>query len=271
MKMITADKLSNAEYHAKTEYISSSAVKEVHGKSLAHWQARKSFKSTPAMAIGTAVHDIVLEGGNGIVRHNGPDRRGKQWSEPFAEAEANDKLLMTAADYDLAIAVAGSVLDHPVGRKMEGKDTINEASFFAKDPQSGLDIKCRPDSYDPNTGAIFDIKTCQDSSPSAVQADIRKYSYPIQAAFYLHTLRCAGFKAERFIFVFVEKTTPYAVNVTELTLGYIAWADSAMHKALSDIKQARETNVYDTGFSTGINMVDIPHWLNQEIANNDDF
>ena len=241
MKMITADKLSNAEYHAKTEYISSSAVKEVHGKSLAHWQARQSFKSTPAMAIGTAVHDIVLEGGNGIVRHNGPDRRGKQWSEPFAEAEANDKLLMTAADYDLAIAVAGSVLDHPVGRKMEGKDTIN------------------------------DIKTCQDSSPSAVQADIRKYSYPIQAAFYLHTLRCAGFKAERFIFVFVEKTTPYAVNVTELTLGYIAWADSAMHKALSDIKQARETNVYDTGFSTGINMVDIPHWLNQEIANNDDF
>tara|TARA_R110002153_G_scaffold15268_2_gene54683 strand:+ start:4581 stop:5387 length:807 start_codon:yes stop_codon:yes gene_type:complete len=264
--VITADKLSNAEYHAKLDYISSSAVKDVHGRSLAHWQARKSFKSTPAMAIGTAVHDIVLERGQGIERHNGPDRRGKQWSDPFSEAEANGKLLMTAVDYDLSLTVAGSVLDHPVGRKMEGTDTINEASFFTEDPQTGLGIKCRPDSYDPETGAIFDIKTCQDSSPSAVQADIRKYSYSIQAAFYLHTLRCAGFKAERFIFVFVEKTAPYAVNVTELTPEYIAWADDSMHKALSDIKQARETNVYETGFSVGINMVDLPRWLQQDAA-----
>lgn len=267
--MITADKLSNAAYHA-TEAISSSDVKAVYGKSLAHWKHRASFKPTPAMAIGTAVHDICLEGGQNIVR-GGADRRGKQWSDAFADAEAADKLLLTAGDYDLAMSVADSVLSHPVGRKMEGKDTINEASFFATDPLIGLDIKCRPDSYDPETGAIFDIKTCQDSSPRAVEADIRKYSYAIQAAFYLHTLRCAGFKAERFIFVFVEKTAPFAINVTELTRDYVAWAFSAMHKALSDIKTARETNVYETGYSTGINMIDTPPWLEQESADNEDF
>ena len=87
----------------------------------------------------------------------------------------------------------------------------------------------------------------------------------------MHTLRCAGFKAERFIFVFVEKTAPFAINVTELTPDYVAWADSAMHKALSDIKTARETNVYETGYSTGINMIDTPPWLEQESADNEDF
>jgi hypothetical protein len=261
--MITADKLPNKPYHAK-EGISSSDVKAVYGKSLLHWKHRSSFKPTAAMATGTAVHDIVLEGGNNIIRHDGPDRRGKQWSEPFAAAEAEDKLLMTAADYDLALEVAKSVLDHPVGRMMAGKDTINEASFFATDPLTGMEIKCRPDSYDPKTGTVFDIKTCQDSSPRAVEADIRKYLYSIQSAFYLHTLRRAGYKADKFIFVFVEKTSPYAVNVTELSDDYIAWADDAMHKTLAEIKEARDTSVYYTGYSSGINTVDIPPWLDPE-------
>ena len=34
--MIPADRLSNTEYHAKKDHISSSDVKMVHSKSLAH-------------------------------------------------------------------------------------------------------------------------------------------------------------------------------------------------------------------------------------------
>jgi len=45
--MITADTLSNAEYHAK-DGISSSDVKAVYGKSLLHWKHRSSFKQTAA-------------------------------------------------------------------------------------------------------------------------------------------------------------------------------------------------------------------------------
>ena len=42
--MITADKLSNAEYHAH-DAISSSDVKMVHKSTLAHWKA-KVYKSS---------------------------------------------------------------------------------------------------------------------------------------------------------------------------------------------------------------------------------
>jgi len=264
--MITADKMSNAQYHA-TEDISSSDVKAVHSKSLAHWKHRAAFKPTTAMAIGTAVHDMCLENGESTVR-GGADRRGKQWSEAFAEAEAHGHLLLTAGDYDLARDVADSVMFHPVGRKMAGPDTINEASFFAECPMTGMGIKCRPDSYDMETGVIYDIKTCQDSSIRAVSADIWKYNYALQSAFYLHTLQSAGYKAERFIFAFVEKSAPYAVNVTELTKEYIEWAEAQMRNALHDIKTANDTQIWDTGYSMGVNVVDTPRWVQTDDFNN---
>ena len=267
--MITADKLSNAEYHA-TDAISSSDVKAVFGKSLAHWKHRAAFKPTIAMSIGTAVHDFCLEDGENTVR-GGADRRGKQWSDAFAEAEAHGKLLLTAGDYDLARNVADSVMFHPVGAKMAGPDTVNEASFFAKCKLTGLDIKCRPDSYDEKSRVIFDIKTCQSSAPKDVEADIRKYNYALQASYYMYVMQNAGYKADRFCFVFVEKTAPYAVNVCELTKEYIEWADAMMHKALADIKQANDTQVWDSGYSIGINAVDIPPWLAQDAASTDDF
>ena len=267
--MITADKMSNAEYHA-TDAISSSDVKAVFGKSLAHWKHRAAFKPTIAMSIGTAVHDFCLEDGENTVR-GGADRRGKQWSDAFAEAEAHGHLLLTAGDYDLARNVADSVMFHPVGAKMAGPDTVNEASFFAKCKLTGLDIKCRPDSYDEKSRVIFDIKTCQSSAPKDVEADIRKYNYALQASYYMYVMQNAGYKADRFCFVFVEKTAPYAVNVCELTKEYIEWADAMMHKALADIKQANDTQVWDSGYSIGINAVDIPPWLAQDAASTDDF
>ena len=132
--MIPADRLTNTEYHAKKDHISSSDVKMVHSKSLAHWKA-KTYSPSPVFDMGTAVHAMVLEDGKGIIR--GPEtRRGKAWTEAHEEAQANDQTLLTAADYDLARNIADSVLFHPAGQRMAGPTTVNEASFFATDPVS---------------------------------------------------------------------------------------------------------------------------------------
>lgn len=79
MSMITADKLSNAEYHAM-DAISSSDVKMVHSKSLAHWKA-KVYKSSVAFDLGTAVHALCLEAEKNLVMRGPETRRGKAWSE----------------------------------------------------------------------------------------------------------------------------------------------------------------------------------------------
>ena len=71
------DDLSNAEYHA-TDAVSSSDVKKVLLESVWHWH-HATYKSSPAMDFGTAVHDIRLEDGKNIVC--GPaTRRGNAWT-----------------------------------------------------------------------------------------------------------------------------------------------------------------------------------------------
>jgi len=263
--MVTADKMSNAEYHA-TDAISSSAVKTVHGKSLAHWKAQKDFTATPAMAIGTCVHDMVLEGGQGVMR--GPaDRRGNAWKDAFADAEAGGKLLLTAGDYDLARNVADSVLFHPVGQIMAGGDTVNEASFFATDPETGLTLKTRPDSFHMERGIVYDIKTCQSSLPRDVARDTNTYSYALQCAFYLKVLRLAGYDANRFSFVFVEKTAPYAVNVSELSDDFLQYAEREVDATLMKIAEANLVNRFDTGYSERVNTLELPRWLQADDFN----
>jgi len=256
--MITADNLSNTEYHAYAA-ISSSDVKMVHKSTLAHWKA-KVYKSSTAFDTGTAVHDMVLENGANTLR--GPEtRRGKDWSTAYADAQAEGKTLLTMSDYDLARNVADSVLFHPAGQRMAGRDVINEASFFATDPATGLEIKCRPDSYWQEQGVVYDIKTCQDSSPRGVAKQMIDYGYAIQAAFYLHVMQQAGMNAERFVFVNVEKTPPYAVSVNELSEEFLAWGQQQMHKTLSKIKSASDDGYYPTGWSDRVNVIELPRWL----------
>jgi len=262
--MIPADKLSNSEYHAKKDHISSSDVKMVHSKSLAHWKA-KTYSSSPVFDMGTAVHAMVLEDGKGVIR--GPEtRRGKAWAEAYEEAQANDQTLLTTADYDLARNIADSVLFHPVGQRMAGPTTVNEASFFATDPDTGLKIKCRPDSLWDAKGVLYDIKTCQDASPRGVAKDMVTYNYAIQAAFYLHVMGCAGHKADQFVFVNVEKAAPYAVSTNILSPEYLAWGKQKMHETLRQIAEANQAQKWDTGWSETTNVVVLPRWLQNDAA-----
>ena len=266
MTMFTSDEMSNAEYHA-TDAISSSAVKTVHNKSLAHWKSRGEFKGSTVFDIGSVVHDLVLEGGRNSVR--GPaDRRGNGWKDAYANAQAEGKTLLTASDYDLAHAVAGSLLFHPAGARMSGPDVVNEASFFAIDPDTGLELKCRPDSYWMDQGVIYDIKTCQDASPRGVAKDFQSYGYPLQAAFYMKVLRLAGFKATRFVFVHAEKAAPYAVSANELSPEYLEWAEGQVDLTLVRIAEASLNGHYPTGWSTTINTIDLPRWLQADEFSN---
>jgi hypothetical protein len=261
--MIPADKLSNSQYHAD-DAISSSDVKMVHSKSLAHWKA-KTYSSSPVFDMGTAVHAMVLEDGKGVVR--GPEtRRGKAWAEAYEEAQANDQTLLTAGDYDLARNIADSVLFHPAGQRMAGPTTVNEASFFATDPETELKIKCRPDSYWDAKGVLYDLKTCQDASPRGVAKDMIAYNYAIQQAFYMHCLEQAGYEALQFVFVHVEKTGAHSVSTNIIHEEYLDWAKGEMHMTLRKIAKANEAQKWDTGWSDQTNVIDLPRWLRLDAA-----
>ena len=252
--------MSNAAYHEHPA-ISSSDVKAVASTSLLHWK-NKVWKDSPAFQLGTAVHSLVLEPHlNEMLR--GPDtRRGNAWKDAQFAAETDGKTLLTSGDYDKAFVIADAVIKTGAGEKMQHKSTVNESSFFAIDPLTGLEIKCRPDSYDKQGGTIFDIKTTDDASPRGFARSVGKYEYALQAAFYMHVLTCMEMPAKRFIFVAVEKEAPFAVGVHELSIDYLDWAHKRMQNTLARIFDATEAGVYETEWPL-VNKIDLPTWLQE--------
>ena len=250
--------MTNASYHAHPN-ISSSDVKAVATRSLAHWKY-KTYKTSPAFALGSAVHALVLEPHKNLVIRGPEDRRGSKWKDASLAADLDGKILLTESDFDLAAEIAGAVRAHPVVRGWLAEPSlIAEGSFFADDSETGVNIKCRPDGWIWNGGIVFDIKTTRDASPDGFPREMRNYGYDLQAAFYLRTLREAGFDAKKFIFVAVEKEPPYAVGLHVMSDRYLEHANVRVTRTLEKINAAIAADDYTTGWPM-INDIDLPRW-----------
>lgn len=254
--------MTNEDYHARPE-ISSSDVKAVASKSLAHWKG-KVWKDSSAFALGSAVHALVLEPEKNLVIRGPEDRRGNKWKVDKLAADIDGKILLTEGDYDLAQAIAAPLINHEVVKGFISQpDFVAEGSFFATDPVTNVKIKCRPDGFVPSSGVVFDIKTTRDASPDGFPREIRSYNYDLQAAFYLRCLRAAGYDANTFIFVCVEKEAPYAVCLHTLTDRYLEAADLRVTETLEKIHRAEAAGVFQTGWPL-INHCDLPRWQTAE-------
>jgi len=250
--------LTNEEYHAHPA-ISSSDVKAVYKTSLAHWKGKVRKPST-AFAMGSAVHALVLEPEKNLVLRGPEDRRGNKWKEAQIAADIDGQILLTESDFDLAARVADAAKSHPVLAQYLADPTfVAEASFFGIDPETGVEIKCRPDGYLPDAGIVFDLKTTTDASPDGFPRELRKYAYDVQAAFYLRALRAAGYKADTFIFAAVEKEAPYAVGLHVLTDRYLQHADLIVTDTLLKISNAIAVSDFTTGWPL-LNTIDLPRW-----------
>ena len=250
--------LSNEEYHA-LDAISSSDVKAVLTSSLYHWK-HKSFKSTPAMDLGTAVHDIVLEGGKNTVR--GPDtRRGNAWKEAKQDADADGKVLLVESEYDTAQDISQALMADPTCAKVLGsKDGIREASLFAKCPRTGLELRCRPDIYVPSTRVMGDVKTCRDASPQGFAKQTYSLRYDVQGAFYKYVGELCGWEIDYFTFQAVESSVPHAVCMHSLSLEALEIGREHMYRALDQIAEAKQANKFETNWPR-FSMIYPPSWI----------
>lgn len=252
------DDMTNEEYHAH-HALSSSDVKMVYTKTLAHWKA-KEYKRTAAFDLGTAVHAMLLEPEKNLVRCGPETRRGNAWKDAYAEAEAEGAVLLPEAEYNVANAMREAVLYTKAANSLvSDPNMLAEQSIFA-DHTSGQQIKCRPDGLIAEKGIIFDIKTTQDASPRGFAREVEKYAYSLQASFYLTCANLAGIEVDRFIFVAVEKDGDYQVGCHELDPEYMLWANDRVNETLDLIKSANDTDDFSTGWPV-LNKIKLPHWL----------
>ncbi|MFZ9350179.1 MAG: PD-(D/E)XK nuclease-like domain-containing protein [Candidatus Fonsibacter ubiquis] len=262
--------VSNAEYHAdpavSASHLHAVAVSPYHYWSRYRNPKRPVIKPTKAMRFGSLDHCATLEPDELSKRYGvcGP-RNTKAGKEQAAELEAAGIEAVSAADMETALAMAASVRSHPVVAQLLRTGQA-EQSFWWDDLATGLRCKCRPDWMAGAT--LVDLKTTTDASPRGFAKSVAQYRYHVQDNHYR-----AGTGAERFLFIAVEKTYPYACAVYELDIDAMVAGENARRRDLSVIADCMAISEWP-GYGDTIQTLSLPGWaLNTDstILTSDDF
>lgn len=218
------------------------------------------------MEFGTAVHMAVLEPELFLETYaEAPaiSKTTKAGKEAWAAAETSGKLLLKPDELALINGIHTSVMEHPIAKKALRSNGQAEQSFITKDPATGIDIKCRPD-YLTDSGWVIDLKTTLDASAASFAKSAANFRYHVQAAFYLHTLGlCLGDAPRGFLFIAVEKSAPFAVQVFRASADML---QTGLEVALADLNSLAECKqLYPEvqpwpGYPTSATELDLPTW-----------
>jgi len=256
MKKIT--NISNKEYHSM-DGISSSVVKTVYKKSLAHWKGQKIVQSA-AFAMGNAVHANLLEAERNLVV-KGPKTKTTASFKTMKEALTEDQVLLTEVEFNVASRITKGALDNRIcAEALQHHERVNEISIFVKDPVSGLMLKTRPDLMIESRNMVYDVKTTQDASPKGFLSECVKYGYFLQGAHYVYTCKLAGYDVDKFAFIACEKSSPFLSHLHIMGPEVMEWATVELHKTLAVIAEAEKYWRYGTGWGD-YTVMQKPSWV----------
>jgi hypothetical protein len=227
-KLISPDNLSNKDYHS-LEGISASGLKQA-------WKDPKLYAKkhllqrlpSPALEIGTAIHEALLE--------------------PLNFNWLNYSFTSTNKEKAKIMVNNGKVMfDYIVSK------TINEQSLLVKD--NGFIRKVRVDAYDPKLGIVYDVKTTRYNSPEMFIKDAYSYGYHLQAAFYIDTLRMAGLKADYFAFLVIPSESPCEPFAVQMSDRFIEDGREIYTEVVENIMAYKNTNE-----QVFFKLMDLPKW-----------
>lgn len=209
------EKFNNDEhYYADKEYITNSGLKlMLESPTKFHlWRMGKwSYPSSPAFSIGSAVHQLFLEGIDNTVEFT-KRRVGSEWLE-FSE-QNSDKIILSSKEYHLV---------HSMIDKLKKVDDVQEifGDFTPEVPmimtQNDIKIKGKADAVrnDWQGVKVIDLKTCKSLRDFEKSAPWSGYDQ--QAALYTKL-----FDADEFYFVAIEKDFPYEVGIYKVSDNFMS-------------------------------------------------
>lgn len=270
------ENLDERTYHAHPSLSSTQARQLLESPSHYRWGLEHPRKDTQAFDVGTAAHSKVLGVGAGVIAYpddyltpSGNVSTSKAAVAWAAEQRAEGLTPVSPDQIDAVDGMAESVLAHPAGRALVERAGISEASVFATDPETGIEVRCRFDrlTYAEGSGPFTagDLKTAAagGASEAEFRKSIAKWGYDVQQGFYESTAEFAfGYRPD-FKFYVVEKVAPYRVAVHQLT---DPWAHMGREKARiarERLAEARETGDW-WGYPDTVTYLDAPTWLNYE-------
>lgn len=256
MKTMT---IAESDYHADRTAVSKSWLDKIE-RSPAHLKAyldgTAANETTPAMALGSLTHAMILEPerfSSDFVMCPRLDKRTKAGKEAWVEFEdANTgKIVVPEKDWLQAEAMRDAVYEHPSARKLLTKGDPEQTVFW-NDSNTGEKCKARADWLRENF--IVDLKTTADASPAGFAKSIANFRYHVQNAHYTD-----GFDLERFVFIAVEKAPPYGVAVYVLDEDSISKGTELRKRNMDVYAECKARNEWP-GYSELVETINLPRW-----------
>lgn len=264
----TAEEMSNETYH-ESGALSSSGLKRVV-RSIDHYiEQRRNPKVSTAFDVGSAVHDLVLEGGANFgelfVMRPDDDRgnfrkaEGRAWR---VEQLAAGKRIIDAEQSEAIEACTDAIFAHPEAMALLS-DGEAECSYFWEEVVNGVAIPCRVrvDLYRP--GILVDLKTGRDASPEKFGAATANYGYDSSLALYCRGVEVVTGRAPEAVrIIMAETSAPYGVAVYDIDEQWLARGRAIYLEQLAVVARWLTDKPDDvwTGYSRGLMELPMPRW-----------
>lgn len=258
--------MSEQTYHARPELSSTGARTLLRVAAKFDWD-RTHPVHRDVFDLGSAVHTLVLGTGWPIVVVEADDWRTNAAKDARTYARAAGQVPMLRKDFDVARDMADAVLMDKVARPIFEMDSLREPSLFATDATHDVAMRARLDVLALEAGLMADLKTADSAANDDFAKTAARYGYQVQEWHYRRTLeqatRVGDYMPGQFLFVVVEKSPPYLVNVIELDAEFAQIGRAQVDRALRLYAECSATNEWPGyGRSDGQpNVVGPPAWL----------
>ena len=257
-------------YH-RSMGISKSNLDLIHRSPALFDLARQSPRpSTPAQALGTAVHLLVLEPGRALTDVV-PDAFGASRSKDALawraeQAAAGRVVLAQGEDTDpwspspwrAAWRARDAVMAHPMAAALLGTGRA-EVSGYWTDPDFGVACRMRVDWLDEAHQVVVDLKTTRDAGADAFARSAVEYRYHVQAAFYWDGLVACGWVPQAFVFVCVETAPPYGVALYSVRPEDLELGRAVYRRDLATYAECLRSGEWP-GYPEEIRELELPAW-----------
>lgn len=242
-----------AEYQSWPE-ISKHGLDLINRAPAVYKYGKRPDSDSPVFRWGRLAHTAILEPHTLNVVSEEIDRRTKAGKERYAEIQASGADLVSPEEFAQLTAMRSAFEAHSVSGKLEIEDV--ELSCLAR--LFGCDVRCRPDAVTAG-GLIVDLKTTQNASERAFTSDAWKYRYHVQAAFYVDVLRACNVDVEGFLFVAIEKESPYLVQCFRASEQFLERGRREYQEDLATYRECLDSGNWP-GLSEDVVTLNLPSW-----------
>lgn len=259
------------EYHSHPALSSTQARQLLDSPARYHYAKSHPQGPKTAFDLGTAVHSKVLGTGAplaiipaDILATNGAVSTAA--AKAFvAEARASGKTPVKQDVADEVNEMTEAVLAHRIARALFEQDGHAEASMFATDPVTGVEMRAR---FDFLAKVCVDLKTTgKEASASGFAKSVANFGYDVQEGHYKDTLELLTGERRNFVFVVVETTAPYLVGVHQLDRDFREMGEVKARRARELFAECTASGVWP-GYPQEINPIAPPMYSVYDFQDN---